>query len=74
MVKKTLLSNFYKPPVADHTNFINHLEKLPHNLAIINHCSFIFGDSNINLLKIANNVAAHDYLDMVLYITMAFYN
>jgi hypothetical protein len=63
--KKTLLSNFYKPPAADHNNFINHLDNLLNKLASINNRSLIFCDSNINLLKITNNVAARDYLDTV---------
>jgi hypothetical protein len=63
--KKTLLSNFYKPPTAVHNSFVNHLENLLHNLAITNHCSFMFCDSNVNLLKIANNATAREYLDTI---------
>jgi hypothetical protein len=38
---------------------------LLNKLASINNRSFIFCDSNINLLKITNKVAARDYLDTV---------
>jgi hypothetical protein len=63
--KRTLLSDLYKPPTANHSNFVEHLDVLLHNLATTNHKSFIFSDSNINLLKITNNQSIRDYLETV---------
>jgi hypothetical protein len=74
--KKTILSNIYRSPTPS-TNtpasslfdlFLNRLDRLDshlHNLSQINSPSFIFLDSNINLLKLPNNQTSQDYLETI---------
>ena len=70
---KTVFSNIYRSPsplpnvsTADHIdNFINYLDTHLHNLSLYNCDSYVFLDSNINLLTINNNDAAARYLERI---------
>ena len=71
--KKVLLSNIYRSPnplnnttQAEHVeNFINYFDTHLYNLSMKNDDSFVFLDSNINLLSINNNQNAALYLETV---------
>ena len=71
--KKITLSNIYRSPTptanltqAEHSgNFINHLDVHLFNLAQLNHDSYVFLDSNINLLKLNHNQTAALYLETI---------
>ena len=71
--KKVLLSNIYRSPTptANSTHnehidcFINHLDVHLSNLAILNTDSYVFLDSNINLLKINHSQSAALYLETI---------
>ena len=71
--KKVLLSNIYRwpTPTANSTHnehidcFINHLDVHLSNLAILNTDSYVFLDSNINLLKINHSQSAALYLETI---------
>ena len=70
---KTIFSNIYRSPsplpnvsTADHIdNFINYLDTHLLNLSLYNCDSYVFLDSNINLLTINNNDAAAGYLETI---------
>ena len=71
--KKILLSNIYRSPnplknttQAEHTeNFMNYFDTHLYNLSMKNCDSFVFLDSNINLLTINNNQNAALYLETI---------
>jgi hypothetical protein len=66
--KKTILCNYYRPPTpitsAD-GDFFTNFDMLLHNISLRNLNTFIFSDTNINLLKLPNNALANSYLDLV---------
>jgi hypothetical protein len=65
---KTHLTNIYRSPSpnTDSTlQFINKLESLLHKLNSLNGQSFVFSDSNINLLNCQSNGVITDYLDSI---------
>ena len=71
--KKLLLSNIYRSPtpttnatLSEHTDsFINHLDVHLSNLSSLNTDSYVFMDSNINLLKINHSQSAALYLETI---------
>ena len=71
--KKLILSNIYRSPTpttnatqAEHTDsFINHLDVHLSNLASLNTDSYVFLDSNINLLKINHSQSTALYLETI---------
>ena len=71
--KKLILSNIYRSPTpttnatqAEHTDsFINHLDVHLSNLASLNTDSYVFMDSNINLLKINHSQSTALYLETI---------
>jgi hypothetical protein len=63
--KKILLSNYYKPPSANNDNFLEILNQYLNNLSLRSTNTFVFSDTNINLLKLTNNNLATEYLEMV---------
>ena len=71
--KKLILSNIYRSPTpttnatqAEHTDsFINHLDVHLSNLASLNIDSYVFLDSNINLLKINHSQSTALYLETI---------
>ncbi len=63
--KKLVLSNIYRSPSSSIDLFTNRLDTHLHNLFQLNPDSFVFLDSNINLLKLTNNQPAMDYLDII---------
>ena len=71
--KKLILSNIYRSPTptinatqAEHTDsFINHLNVHLSNLANLNTDSYVFMDSNINLLKINHSQSSALYLETI---------
>lgn len=71
--KKLVLSNIYRSPNPpsntthnDHAeNFINNLDAHLHNLSLCNLDTYIFLDSNINLLNINHNLSSQLYLETI---------
>jgi hypothetical protein len=71
--KKIILSNVYRSPSPSPNQtassqmdlFINRFDSHLHNLFQLNPTSFVFLDSNINLLKLANNQTSLDYLETI---------
>ncbi len=70
--KKTIASNIYKSPnplngpASEHNDlFINYLDTHLYNLAQCNCDTYVFLDSNINLLSINHNVTAAQYLETI---------
>ena len=71
--KKVLLSNIYKSPTpnanltqSEHAeSFINHLDVHLSNMSSLNSDTFVFLDSNINLLKINHSQSAALYLETI---------
>ena len=71
--KKILLSNIYRSPTptanvtqTEHSeNFINHLDTHLFNLSQLNPDSYVFLDSNINLLKLNHYPTAALYLETI---------
>jgi hypothetical protein len=63
--KKILLCTYYKPPTASNDSFFLNLDGLLNNLHRVNANSYVFSDTNINLLKLTNNNLASLYLDSV---------
>ena len=71
--KKLLLCNIYKPPnppVGTSSaefidNFINNMDTQLSNLALYNSNTYVFLDSNVNLLKINNCQNAARYLETI---------
>ena len=71
--KKILLSNIYRSPTptanvtqTEHSeNFINHLDTHLFNLSQLNPDSYVFLDSNINLLKLNHLPTAALYLETI---------
>ena len=64
--KKVLISNIYRTPSnsAEHlTGFIGELEHLLSKLANSNQDSYLFMDSNINLMKLNESKMAADFLE-----------
>ncbi len=64
--KQYTISSIYRPPnnTADSFNlFFANLENFLHNMSRLNQPYYIFTDSNINLLKLANNIHAQQYLE-----------
>jgi hypothetical protein len=63
--KKILLSNYYKPPQVTNDNFFVNLNNLLNSLSFRNTDTYVFSDTNINLLKLPNNNPAKEYLEIV---------
>jgi exonuclease III len=63
--KKILISNYYKPPQVPNENFFANLNNHLNNLAQRNTDTYVFSDTNINLLKLPNQNPAKDYLEIV---------
>jgi hypothetical protein len=71
--RKVILSNIYRSPTPINNiynsqqinSFNTRLESHLHSLSQLNPDSFVFLDSNINLLKLPNNQSAFDYLETV---------
>jgi hypothetical protein len=67
--RKTLLTNIYRSPENSITNldiFNNKLDTLISQLVATSATSYIFLDSNINLLKLANSPQAQNYHETIL--------
>jgi hypothetical protein len=63
--KKILLSSYYRPPSVNNDNFLNNLNNFLSNLHRRNITTYVFSDTNINLLKLPNNNIAAEYLETV---------
>ncbi len=63
--KKILLSNYYKPPQVPSDSFLANLNNHLNNLVQRNIDTYVFSDTNINLLKLPNHNPAKDYLEIV---------
>jgi hypothetical protein len=63
--KRILLSNYYKPPQVNNDNFLLHLNQHLGSLFQHNINTYVFFDTNINLLKLPNSNLAKEYLEVV---------
>jgi hypothetical protein len=63
--KKIILSNYYRPPQANNDSFLLNLNRHLGSLYHHNVNTYVFSDTNINLLKLPNSNLAKEYLDVV---------
>ena len=69
MLKKTIISNIYRPPeryVVELDFFISEFSHFLDSLRGLNRSSFICGDFNINLLDINSKEHVNEYFESIM--------
>ena len=61
--KNIIIGTIYKPPHANHIEFINYIQQILANPVIKNKQCFFMGDFNINLLNINSNGSIQQFFD-----------